>query len=213
MKTVTAPKMEIIEERVNCVRCGASILQRTAEKNKGICAPCLKEEMPQVVIFSPEDDDWFDKKEVNPIALEKLKENFFWDAGDENSPFGNDWGWETLYSFKDWRLENNKTNPLVFLEQILSRMGVENCNWNLLNEQEIQKELENDKANLNTRDEVIIALAFGQILLDGKIDEDIKQKAIWATQRQRLDVLVDDWSVAIERKERMQTMQRILEEF
>jgi uncharacterized protein YfeS len=201
--------MEITEERVNCIRCGASILQRTAEKNKGVCAPCLKSEMYQVATVSPEDDedDWFDKKEVHPIALEKLKEDFFWDIGDDS-------GWDTLYDFRDWRLENPKKKATVFLKQLLSDWDVKNRNWDLLDEQKIQTELSNDEFSLNVGDEVIIAVAFGQILLDGRVDEEIKQKALWTVQRQRLDVLANRWgNYAAERKERMQIMQRILEEF
>jgi len=36
-------------QKIPCIRCGASILPTTAERNNGLCAPCFKskEDLPE----------------------------------------------------------------------------------------------------------------------------------------------------------------------
>lgn len=194
-----------------CHRCNAGISSQIAKENYGMCESCYR-------AYSTQEDDideWeLSPENAHPLASNKLTQNFFWDIGDDNSPLGNDTGADILSFFREWREENEYRPVKEFLRQILLGWDVENSNWDLLDDAKIEKELKRDHYSLLTRDDSIIGLAFSQIVLEGKLDEDIKQMALSATQRQMKDIIIKfrGWDNADERKQRLVEMQKVLQE-
>ncbi|MFV0541075.1 MAG: hypothetical protein ACK5MZ_07530, partial [Aestuariibaculum sp.] len=45
------------------------------------------------------------KEHSHKRAIQLVLEDFFWDCGDELSPFGSDEGFEALQEFRRWRKE------------------------------------------------------------------------------------------------------------
>jgi uncharacterized protein YfeS len=71
---------------------------------------------------------------------------------------------------------------------------------------------EKDVFSFIERDEAIIALAFGQLLLAGKVDAEPKRRALLAIERQSLPTVVKFWNeFAEERTERLKKMKSVLE--
>jgi uncharacterized protein YfeS len=151
-------------------------------------------------------------KTSHPRAAQALKDAFFWDTADEGSPFGNDSGGETLAAFYDWRDENPDTSPIVFLDDLLSQWEVKNDHWDVVQEGEVHALGADDEYSLLTRDEAILALAFGQLVVEGKIDEEVRRRALIALKRQTLPALLHGWGERMaERAARIERMKGVLE--
>lgn len=173
--------------------------------------------MPLDVDDGVDDGDWeLSPENAHPKAVKSLKEEFFWDICDDAAPFGTDTGCDTLMFYRDWHQENPTPNPNTFLAELLQGWKVVNDCWDLLSKVEIMNEFEKDHYSLITRDRVIIALAFAQIVLDGKCDKTIKQKALWAIERQQSEVLLKeifDEDFHEESKNRLMLMGKVLRDF
>lgn len=147
----------------------------------------------------------------HPNAVAILTDDFYWDEIDDNSPFGNDTGNDTLKHFQEWREKNWTETPIAFLDQLLGNWEVTNDFWEVTDASEAQKLLEQDEFSFIERDEVIIALAFGQLLLAGKVDAESKRRALLAIERQSLPIITKYWNSAEERTERLGKMKSVLE--
>ncbi|MES2464154.1 MAG: hypothetical protein V4671_26620 [Armatimonadota bacterium] len=152
----------------------------------------------------------------HPTAALLLSDAFFWDCTDEVSPFGNDTGADTLSFFRQWRKEYPIENSLVFLDSLLSDWEVVNDNWDVTESGLLQEILNLDLAlnydNLLIRDDIIIALAFGEILLDGTCSDTVKDRALLALQRQALPLIISfrGWDNPEEWLSRLERMQQVL---
>ena len=147
----------------------------------------------------------------HPNAAAILTDEFYWSEGDDNSPFGNDTGNDTLKLFQKWREKHWMETPIAFLNQLLNNWEVTNDFWDVTDAAEVENLLAQDEFSLIERDEVIIALAFGKLLLAGKVDAEPKRRALLAIERQSLPTIVKFWEDAEERTERLRKMKSVLE--
>lgn len=148
----------------------------------------------------------------HPRAARALAEPFFWDISDDNSPFGNDSGTDTLAAFYEWREENPEASPIAFLDELLARWEVASDHWDLVDEGEVHAVGAEDEFSLLTRDEVILALAFSQLVVEGRIDPEVRRRALIALKRQALPALLHGWGERmVERAERLERMKAVLE--
>lgn len=163
--------------------------------------------------FDDEDEnEWeLSPKNAHPKAVAILTDEFYWSCIDDNSPFGNDTGSDTLAFFREWRRTNWNKNPIVFLDKLLANWEVTNDFWDVTDASEVQKLRDKDDFSFYVRDDVIIALAFGQLLLAGKIDAEPKRRALLAIERQSLPFIVKSWTDPEERAERLRKMKNVLE--
>ena len=164
--------------------------------------------------FDEEDDElWvLSPENSHPNAVAILTDEFYWDCGDDNSPFGNDTGADTLEHFREWREKHWMETPITFLDKLLDEWDVTNDFWDVTDAAEAQKLREQDEFSFNLRDEAIIALAFGQLLLAGKVDAEPKRLALLAIERQSLPTIIKFWKeFAEERAERLGKMKSVLE--
>jgi uncharacterized protein YfeS len=101
-------------------------------------------------------------------------------------PLGSDIGFDVLSHYRDWRKKGNR--PGQFLPQLLQTWEVGDYDWDDGDMRIILDEMRrSEKAVFErlTRDDVIIALAFAQIVVDGSVQPAIRDRAILATDRQR----------------------------
>lgn len=207
-----------MEERVYCSKCGASILIETFQRLQGNCKPCFNKvaniKQPIKVDVGALQEWELKRENGHSLAKELLKDDFFWSIADENSPLGNDDGADTLHSYQVWLKGNPTINRNVFLNKLLAGWEVKNDKWDLLSDRKIKNEMVKDEFSFFTRDNVVIALAFSQIVLEGKIDSEIKQKALWALERQQNNAVLDNWrNFKEERLERLNKMKKAIENF
>src|SRR5688572_20730128 len=121
----------------------------------------LEEAKPEII--------WrLSKKTAHPKAAQLFSDEWFWNVADDLSPFGNDDGNNAFYIFKDWRGMNASAEPARFLDVLEERWEMSFAHKNVETESELPQV---EKANRFYRniDRAIIAVALGQIALEGKI--------------------------------------------
>lgn len=122
-----------------------------------------------------------DRESAHPRAIELAPEDFFWNSYDELAPFGSDEGDMALAEFREWRAENKEESLLTCLRWViesLSDYDFEDFTPKLLDISRIKSELENDDFDDYQEHYVIdisvMATGFGQLVDEGKIDEEAK---------------------------------------
>jgi len=163
----------------------------------------------------PETDDNWELAPENghPRARQLLTEPFFWSIADDGAPLGNDTGADTLAFYRQWRADQPHGLTQDFIRDTLAGWEVENADWLLLDEAPLQRALEHDHFSVLTRDDFMIALAFAQLVLDGKVDSQVREMALYSLRRQATDVVIAfrGWTEVEERRTRLAQMQRALE--
>ncbi len=131
--------------------------------------------------------------DAHPRAAELLGAPFFWDTRDEAAPFGNETGAETLARFRAFREERENESPLVLLAELLALWEVADANWDATTAEAVADAGAEDEFSLLMRDEIILALAFAELIEDGKIDREVQRRAAVATVRQALPLVLAPW--------------------
>jgi len=151
----------------------------------------------------------FDK--AHPKAKALLKEEFYFSPIDETAPFGNDDGADTYAGFKDWRQSHTTDNPKIFLLEQIDYWGYPNFD---IYETDIKKltpylkQSELGSRYMSGIDAAIIAIAFGQLYLEGTIDKNFNELAKTAIKRQLIPELLALWgdTYKIERETKLKKM-------
>jgi uncharacterized protein YfeS len=154
------------------------------------------------------------RKHAHPKARTLLNKAFYWHEGDANSPLGSDTGRATGTSYHEWCSEKRRAGVRRFLEQLMQGWGLADTDWDLLDIERLQSQLQQDAFQILTRDDMVIGLAFVQIILEGKIDPEVKRIALLALERQSLEVVIvfRAWENAKQRKNRLKHMRDVLEQ-
>lgn len=150
---------------------------------------------------------------AHPKAAQILTDEFFWDCTDANSPFGNDIGADTLAFFRAWREAQPRSNPVELLGRILGEaFGVADAHWNVVEPDQVREMLIESEDDMSVRDDAVIALAFGQLVLEGAVETEIKRRALLASQRQALPSVLRHrgWVSSPERTGRLRRMREVL---
>lgn len=124
----------------------------------------------------------------HPAFVKIIREDFYYDCMDEFSPFGNDDGADTLFNLQDWYEEHGDfRDPVGFLhEHIGVALGLDTQHIRLTDREQIIKIHGNEVFLFNTIDNVIIATAFGQYKIEGRLDPSLRELAGIALDRQRM---------------------------
>jgi uncharacterized protein YfeS len=122
----------------------------------------------------------------HPFFVSHATSDFYYDLGDDFSPFGNDAGADMLSYLQDWFDERSQDEDITnFLLELLEAYHPGNSEY--LNLRSIQQlnELDTDKQiYYDDIDQHIIAAAFGQCKISGVIDTDLFTMADKALARQ-----------------------------
>jgi uncharacterized protein YfeS len=153
--------------------------------------------------LSPEHSHW--------KARAALTDAFFWDASDDTAPFGSETGRDVLEALRDFRDEHPRESPIQLLDELLARWEVVSDHWDAVEADAVQAIGEADEYSLLTRDEAVIALAFAQIIIEGKVDPEARRRAVFALKRQSLPALLHAWGDRrIQRAARVERMTAVL---
>jgi uncharacterized protein YfeS len=138
-------------------------------------------------------DDLLSREDAHPRARAALTDAFFWDVADPCGPFGDETGREVLEAFRDFRVEEPRGNPLTLLADLLTRWEVADACWDVVEPDEVQGVGADDELGLLVRDEAVLALAFAQIIVEGKVEPEVRRRALLAVTRQSLPALIHGW--------------------
>jgi len=195
---------------------------------------------------------------ANPKAKALLVDDFYWSTIEESGPFGSDDGSDAFYGFREWRLTNEQSSPLLYLQELFESWGypyfdvnemnvakieeyispksqLDSFNFEMpvfteefkklakatgmeLNEEKLKEIASASSHQMGDRylvglDDAIIAVGFGQFVLEGKIDEDIKTLTQTAIKRELLPILVERYDEEYKdiRKEQLNKMLAVVD--
>jgi uncharacterized protein YfeS len=152
----------------------------------------------------------FSREDSHPRAREVLSDAFFWDASDPCGPFGNETGLDVLKAV-DERDDDDPAGLIALLQTMLARWEVVDDHWDVIDEDDVQAIGADDETSLLTRDEAIIALAFAQIVVEGRLDAEVRRRAMVALARQSLPALLHGWGDRrLARADRIERMRAVL---
>ena len=165
-------------------------------------------------MFEEDDNDEIAIENAHPIAQQLMKDEFFYSVADEHAPFGNDDGWEVLYSLKEWMPENEGVSKKQFIDWKLAAWSYPSFNYLTTDLEEGRAFAENGEIGLRLLmgiDQAIIATAFGQLYLEGKIDSDLNTIVETVIRRQLSNHFIEMWGEhQSDRTEKLQKMLQVL---
>lgn len=120
----------------------------------------------------------------HPQARDVLDNPFFWDYCDDFAPHGNDSGADVLEAYQDWIKKRQDHNPIKLLEQLAKQWGYRTFSA-----------MDDDM-----RAEVTIGLAFAEIKVKAKCNDELRQLALAALECQRNQAeAATDWDHKVDR--------------
>jgi len=148
-------------------------------------------------------------------AKELMNEEFYYSPVDETAPFGSDDAADTYGSFAEWRQSNKNDSPSVFFENHITQWGYPLFNLELTNFEELKPYLQESPMHhryLSGIDQSILAIAFGQLYLEGTINNEINKLGQSALIRQLDTNLINMWpkNYQVERTEKLIKMKDVL---
>jgi uncharacterized protein YfeS len=151
---------------------------------------------------------------AHPNARKLLVEDFYWSPIEETGPFGSDDGSDSFYGFAKWRTENKSESPVTYLTELIQEWGYPTFDLNVIDAEKISQLLrEVDSRMLIGQDNAIVAIGFGQFVLEGKMDIDIKNLTKKAIERELTPELLNQFRADYKetRKGQLQKMMAVLE--
>lgn len=161
----------------------------------------------------------------HPAFIALAREEFYYDCGDDFSPFGSDDGSDTLASLEEWYQEQTQGEPgkavnvLRFMQQHLADwdLPVPKNIWARADEAKTAW-LAKDEMNLTYLQSVCratVAVAFGQLKIAGHVAADVQTQALLALACQQwLNTFArkkyPDWEYADQDLARLHIMQSAL---
>ena len=149
--------------------------------------------------------------EAHPRARETLSDAFVWDPQDPTGPFGNDTALEVFEALRDFCDEDPRASPIALLNELLERWEIANEGWDAVDEDEVQAHGADDELGLLVRDEALLALAFGEFVIRGRVDTELRRRAMLALTRQALPALLHGFGERMKKREtRVSRMREVM---
>lgn len=135
-------------------------------------------------LFSPDNEYEFSfYRDAHPLAREILDLPFFW-SSDDYSPLGGDIGFEIREDLWSWRLYNAKASMKNCLRELFICWGYDSKEIRQIANSNPDHCVGTKHLIANVHDDVVIAVAFVQFMVDGYLDKYIKQASFNAIDRQ-----------------------------
>ena len=139
-------------------------------------------------LYLDEEETGLAREASHPNFVEYFSEEFYYDCADDEAPFGNDNGADTLYELEDLFKSGDYEGKIFTLpKRIVSEI------WDFhylkpdnFSKKKITELIEKDEYSLIATDQVIIAVALGEIKITGKIKQKLKELALNAMKRQKI---------------------------
>ena len=139
-------------------------------------------------LYLDDEETGLSRETSHPNFVEHFTEEFYYDCADDEAPFGNDNGADTLYELEDlFKSGDYKGKVLSLPKKIVSDI------WDFhylkpdnFSKKKIAELIEKDEYSLIATDQVIIAVALGEIKITGKIEPELKELALNAMKRQKI---------------------------
>lgn len=141
-------------------------------------------------------------KTSHPRFAGHFTEEFYYDCGDEETPFGSDEGSDTLAFLEEAIRKNPKFNFPDYPKYLIEHdWDMEYIPVETLEPEEVKKLASKKEMDMTQSDMVTYATAFGQIKITGTLSPELRERAVKAIQRLSLvwgDSLTDIQSKMID---------------
>ncbi len=167
--------------------------------------------------FFDDEEEGLAKETSHPNFVKGMTAEFYYDCLDDFAPFGNDDGADILYQLSDWYREKKLTRNV--LKWVFERIDEAGCKYQsegvseVLTLETLNDIQQEDEYLIQIMDNSILAAAFGQIKITGKIDQKLLEKAKIAIKRQQLLNTNPSSDVGLEYANRLATMEKDLLNF
>jgi uncharacterized protein YfeS len=141
--------------------------------------------MTDELCFEPPSPD-----EAHPRAREALTDAFFWEVSDPAGPFGNETALQALEALRDLRDEDREASAVTLLSGLLASWEIADEGWDTVDEAEVMALGERDELGLLVRDEALLGLCFGDLVLRGRLEPELRRRALLSLTRQALPALL-----------------------
>ena len=135
-------------------------------------------------------------EKAHPNAKRLMNDSFFFNVIEETAPFGSDDGADTYAGFKDWRKNHASESPIIFLNEQIDYWNYPKFDFYETDFEKLKPYLKQDELRIQLMtgiDQAIVAIAFGQLYLEGTIDNDIKELAKTSIKRELLPEILKLW--------------------
>jgi uncharacterized protein YfeS len=158
-----------------------------------------------------------DYENAHPKAKELMNEDFFYNSTDETGPFGSDDAADTYAGFAEWRIANKSANPKDFLIQHIEDWGYPDFDLTTTDFKKLKPYLQKSEMHIHYLtgiDQSILAIAFGQLYIEGKIDDEMLLIAKYSLERQLNSQILKMWpqDYQEERKLKLTKMDEVISE-
>jgi uncharacterized protein YfeS len=138
------------------------------------------------------------RKTSHPNYAEHFKEDFYYDCGGEEAPFGNDEGSDALEELaehiKKFGNHDIALLPRKIVEEYWDMDYFEPNNFDV---DYIKEQVANENEGyFILSDQVIIAIALGQIKITGTIEEELKKLALLSLKKMGMVSKIIDWDIS-----------------
>lgn len=158
--------------------------------------------------------DQLTPKNAHPKAAALMTESFYWNCADDNSPFGNDNGADALSEFHIWRKRHPTEKPEIFINDLCEKFQARFSDWNETTPEGLNTIFGSKKSYaMTTGDDIIISVAFAQLMIEGKVDNSLKQLAFVAIGKEEAANTIErrGWVNPEERKQRLIKFRNVLQ--
>jgi uncharacterized protein YfeS len=159
--------------------------------------------------------DYPEISKVHPKAKELMNEDFYFSPIDETGPFGSDDASDTYFAFANWRLNNKTKNPKDFIIPHLNDWDYPLFDLSITDYEKLKPYLNKGSIyvlSFTGIDQVILAVAFAQLYLEGEIDQELLMIAENALKRQLIPEILSMWpdNYQEERKDKLNKMMEVI---
>ena len=139
-------------------------------------------------LYLDDEETGLSRETSHPNFTEHFSEEFYYDCVDDESPFGNDNGADTLYELEDLFKSGDYEGKILGLpKKIVSVIwDFDYLEPDNFSKKKLADLIEEDEFSLIATDQVIIAVALGEIKITGKIEPKLKELALKAMKRQKI---------------------------
>ncbi|MGI4832247.1 MAG: MolR family transcriptional regulator [Janthinobacterium lividum] len=135
--------------------------------------------------YFDDDEEGLARETSHPFFVEHATADFYYNCGDEFSPFGNDSGADTLFNLQDWYNERGANEKaLTFLKRQIGAWEFSSAYLTATEAAQLDTIIVESDGFNNEIDKAVIATVFGQFKIAGKCDKAMLPIAA-AFQRQR----------------------------
>ena len=177
-------------------------------------AKCATTGSEPIKLYALDESKQLSPKDAHPHAAALMADSFYWSNSDENTPFGNDNGADTLSRFRKWIPQHREEKPAVFIKEVCESFQAPFREWNEINPSDLHTILDWKKSYvMTTGDDIIISAAFAQLMIEGTVDNSLKRLAFIAIGKEEAPNTIKSrgWINPEERKQRLVKLRSVLQ--